>query len=211
MKLERLKGDFMKNLKVNENEKKMVELIEFSKKENEKVSVSERMLTSIPELFAVSEDTVKGRAICGLRVVLAPFYIGTAMVLHQIERVNKKGKLTSIMDCSKEKIAYSEGDFNYRDGKPKTTIVGCVSDLNTKNVKKESLNGVKVVAKDFHMESLAEQNYEYLNSLEFVGGNLYLSDNSIEAFKVKQLLPNLKHVGGKILVNEKEYQKVINR
>lgn len=211
MKLERLKGDFMKNLKVYENEKEMVNLIKFSRRENEKVSISEQMITSIPELFTVSEDTKKASAIYGLRVVTAPFVIGTAMVLHQIERVNKKKKLTSIMDCSKENIAYSEGDFNYRNGQPKTSIVGCVSDLNTKNVNKESLKEIRVIVKDLHMESLPEENYDRLNSLEFVGGNLYLSDNSIEAFKVKQLLPNLKYVGGNILVNAKEYQKVISR
>lgn len=189
----------MENLKMYSDE--FTQMIKFSRKMNGKVAVSETLLGFFSEALHTSGNTVKDK----LRVVTSPFVLVAGTIAYQVERTRSKNKLASIMECSKEQIACSEGDFADKNGNSKT-IIGCSGDLCTKNVQKESLTTLSVITGDLHMESLDEEHCAQLNSLEFVGGDLCLSDKNIEALEQGRILTNLKHVDGKVLVNSMEYK-----
>lgn len=194
----------MKKQKNYENEKVLKKFISFARKENRRRLFSDCLFLSWNECFRKSENKIIG---C-IKVVFSPFVLVAGLIAYGIERMCSRCKLATIMECPTKQIAYSEGDFIDKKGISKTSIIGYVRDLCTKNVKKESLNSLRVIGGDFHMESLSDENCYFLNSLVAIGGNIFLSDKNIKAFEEKRILPNLEYIGGKVLVNAREYKKL---
>lgn len=189
----------MKNVKIYEENERFISFIKFAKKQNDRKLVSDSLFCKLNEIYRLSSDTN------GIKIFTSPFILAAGIVSYNFERTTSKFRLASIMKCSNSKIAYDEGDFTNRKGSPKLNIIGCAGSLNTKDVQKESLANLNIITEDLHVESLNEEYYDNLDSLEIIGGNLLLSDKNIDAYMDNKLLPNLKYVGGKVLVNAKEY------
>ena len=190
----------MRNASVYENENLFIN--KFLKEENQKTLISDKMLETYAKCSEISTDTFKEKAVSAVRIAISPFVLAIAGATYCLERNKKRETLSYIMKIPKDNIAFSAGDFADKDGNPKV-IVGCADELNVKDVKKESLENLKLIVKDLHMESLSE-NFEVLDNLEIIGGNLYLSDKNIEEYISGGVLPKLKKIGGKTFVNSRE-------
>lgn len=188
----------MKNVKIYEDNERFGNFIRFAKKQNGRKLVSDSLFNKFNEIFSSISGTNS------IKIFTSPFILAAGVVSYNFERTTSKFRLASIMKCSNSKIAYDEGDFTDRKGSPKLNIIGCAGSLNTKDVQKESLTNLNIIAENLHIESLNEEYYDNLDSLEIIGGNLLLSDKNIDAYMENKLLPNLKYVGGKVLVNAKE-------
>ncbi len=197
----------MSNLKFYEDKLFLNKFIKFSRKVNQRELLSDTLFCDLHECFGNAECTTNNKIVGSIKVVCGLFVLTTGVITYAIERTSSKRKLASIMECSTKQIAYSEGDFADRTGNPKKEIIGCASSLCTKNVKGVSLENLRVITSDLHMESLSEEYCDRLNSLEIIGGNLYLSKKNIDAYEQKRILPNLKYVGGKVLVHSREYKR----
>ena len=177
------------------------EMLKLTERENARSLMSEKILLEASNCF--HPDASETRAIRHLKIVAFPIITATGVISYAIDRSVQKHKVASLLNCSTDQVVFSEGDFTDRNGNYKNEILACADSLTYKaNIEKDWLKSIRFILKDAHLEALDEEN---MNSLEAIGGNLYLSDKNIEAFKNREFLPNLQYVGGKVLVNAKEY------
>ena len=178
------------------------EMLKLTKRENARSLMSEKILLEASNCFHAGASGVK--AIRHLRIVAFPIITATGDVSYAIDRSVQKHKVASLLNCSTDQVVFSEGDFTDREGNCKNKILACADSLTYKaDIEKDWLKSIRFILKDAHLEAL---DGEKMDSLEAIGGNLYLSDKNIDAFQNGNFLPNLQHVGGKVLVNAKEYQ-----
>ena len=177
------------------------EMLRLTERENTRSLLSDKLLLEASNCFHIDEDEKK--VIRRLRVFAFPIITTAGVISYAIDRSIQKHKVASLLNCPTSQVIFSEGDFTDREGNHKNEILACATSLTYKaNIEKDWLKSIRFILKDAHLEALDEEN---MISLEAVGGNLYLSDKNIEAFKNREFLPNLQHVGGKVLVNAKEY------
>ena len=178
------------------------EMLRLTERENARSLMSEKLLLKASDCFHAGAS--KTRAIRHLKIVTFPIVTATGVLFYAIDRSLQKHKVASLLNCSTDQVVFSEGDFTDREGNYKNEILACADSLTYKaNIEKNWLKSMRFILKDAHLEAL---DGEKMDSLEAIGGNLYLSDKNIDAFQTGNFLFNLQHVGGKILVNAKEYQ-----
>lgn len=177
------------------------EMLKLTERENARLLMSEKILLEASNCFHAGASEI--RAIRHLKIATFPIITATGVISYAIDRSVQKHKVASLLNCSTNQVVFSEGDFTDRNGNYKNEILACAGSLTYKaNIEKDWLKSIRFILKDAHLEALDE---EKMDSLEAIGGNLYLSDKNIEAFRNREFLPNLQHVGGKVLVNAKEY------
>ena len=179
------------------------EMLRLTERENARSLLSDKLLLEASNCFHANANVDEKTVIRHLRAFTFPIITATGVVSYVIDRSIQKHKVASLLNCPTSQVAFSEGDFTDRDGNYKNEILACADSLTYKaNIEKDWLKSIRFILKDAHLEAL---DGEKMDSLEAIGGNLYLSDKNIDAFKTGNFLPNLQHVGGKVLVNAKEY------
>ena len=179
------------------------EMLRLTERENARSLLSDKLLLEASNCFHANANVDEKTVIRHLRAFAFPIITATGVVSYVIDRSIQKHKVASLLNCPTSQVAFSEGDFTDREGNHKNEILACAAGFTYKaNIEKDWLKSIRFILKDAHLEALDEEN---MKSLEAIGGNLYLSDKNIEAFKNREFLPNLQYVGGKVLVNAKEY------